>query len=62
MKIACIGKNCVACGSCIKVCPRKALSIKDGLIAYVDSNLCVGCGLCEKTCPAGIIDIREREN
>lgn len=58
--IAVIGKNCVGCGSCVKVCPKNALSILKGTVAVVDKNLCVGCGLCEKICPAGIIEKRER--
>lgn len=58
--IAEISKRCVACGSCIKVCPRGALIIKDGIIAIVDKELCVGCGMCVKACPAGIIKKVER--
>lgn len=59
--IADISKRCVACGTCIKVCPRKAITVKDGIIAIVDKDLCVGCGLCIKACPAGIIRKVERE-
>ncbi len=36
--------ECVACGCCVKVCPRNAISIFRGLYASVDKNLCVGCG------------------
>lgn len=58
--IAYIHNNCVACGACMKVCPRQAISIKHGIKAKVDTTLCVGCGLCVKTCPAGIIEKKER--
>lgn len=47
--------RCVACGVCVKVCPRDAISIHKGCYAVVDENLCIGCGICEKNCPAGVI-------
>lgn len=54
-----IGDNCVACGSCMKKCPTKSISIPNGIKAIINHNKCVSCGLCAKTCPAGIIEIRE---
>jgi NAD-dependent dihydropyrimidine dehydrogenase PreA subunit len=51
---------CVACGSCIKVCPRGAISIYKGRYALVDESKCIGCGLCAKECPASIINISKR--
>ena len=48
-KYAVIGKNCVACGCCVKVCP------------LVDDSVCVGCGKCAAECPAGVIEIVLRE-
>ena len=53
-------KVCVACGSCVKVCPRGAISVYKGCYADVDVEKCVGCGLCAKTCPASCIEVRER--
>ncbi|MGO1044719.1 ATP-binding protein [Clostridioides difficile] len=49
--------ECVACGSCIKVCPRGAISVSHGISAKIDRDLCVGCGICEKICPASVIEI-----
>ena len=49
--------KCVACGSCIKVCPRGAISVK-GIYAEVDLQKC-GCGLCAKICPASVITIMQ---
>lgn len=49
--------ECVACGSCIKVCPRGAISVPHGISAKTDRDLCVGCGICEKVCPASVIEI-----
>lgn len=48
---------CVACGACMKVCPRAAITIWKGRFAETDHELCIGCGKCEKTCPAGCITI-----
>ena len=53
-------KVCVACGSCVKVCPRGAISVYKGCYADVDIEKCVGCGLCAKTCPASCIEVKER--
>ncbi len=52
-------KQCVACGCCMKVCPRNAITIPNGICAKVNKELCVGCGLCAKECPASIIALEE---
>lgn len=53
--------ECVACGCCMKVCPRNAISISDGIYAVIDQDLCVGCGKCMKECPASIISLEVAE-
>jgi len=53
-------KICVACGVCMKTCPKGAISIYRGCYAVVDAGKCVGCGLCAKACPAGCITTKER--
>ncbi|MEE3404814.1 MAG: 4Fe-4S binding protein [Acutalibacteraceae bacterium] len=50
---------CVACGCCVKVCPRNAVSVPQGVSAVIDSTLCIGCGKCARECPASVIEIRE---
>lgn len=50
-------KDCVACGSCVKVCPKEAITIENGIYAKVDHDLCIGCRACQKTCPALAITI-----
>lgn len=52
---------CVACGSCVKECPRSAVAVHKGCYAVVESERCVGCGRCAKVCPAGCIVIEERQ-
>ncbi len=56
-----VGEYCVACGSCVKVCPMSAISIWRGVAAQINKELCVGCGKCVKECPAGTIELRNRE-
>lgn len=58
--LAVVGEECVACGACVKVCPRQAIHVIAGCKADVNDVQCVGCGLCVNTCPAGIIEKIER--
>jgi Pyruvate/2-oxoacid:ferredoxin oxidoreductase delta subunit len=51
--------GCVACGCCVKVCPKTAIQIFKGVFAEVDLASCVGCGKCAKECPASVISIEE---
>ena len=60
-RLAQVGKSCVACGSCLEVCPLGATSIWKGVIAQVSGEKCVGCGKCAKECPASAIHVIERE-
>ncbi len=60
-RFAQVGDYCVACGSCVKVCPLSAIHIWKGIIARIDTSRCVGCGKCAAECPAGTIDILARE-
>ena len=50
---------CVACGCCVKVCPKSAIEIWRGIMAKVNMEKCVGCGKCAKECPASAIQIEE---
>ena len=50
-------KLCVGCGSCMKVCPKGAITVPKGIYAKVDESKCIGCGLCAKACPASVIVI-----
>ncbi len=54
-------RECVACGCCIKVCPRNAISVPQGIYARIKEELCVGCGKCVKECPASIISLEVTE-
>ncbi len=47
---------CVSCGCGIKVCPKCAIEVKNGICAIINQDLCIGCGKCVLECPASIID------
>ena len=51
---------CVACGVCVRVCPKGAIGVYRGCYAMVEAEKCVGCGLCARACPAGCIRTVER--
>lgn len=53
------GDACVACGCCVKVCPKGAIRVWKGIMALVDEERCVSCGRCARECPASVIEIRE---
>lgn len=59
-RLAQVGGHCVACGSCVHVCPRAAISIWKGVTAQIHKERCVGCGKCQNACPAGTISLVER--
>ena len=47
--------GCLGLGSCVKVCPVRAIEhTPEGLIA-VDERLCIGCGKCSLECPKGVL-------
>ncbi len=48
-------KKCVDCKSCIKNCPTKNISYKDG--KYVFFGHCIGCARCFFNCPQDAIKI-----
>lgn len=61
-KLAFVDKNCcVACGVCMKECPKAAIAVWKGCYAKIAAEVCVGCGKCAKVCPAGCIEVKERE-
>ena len=60
-KAAVSARECVACGCCMKVCPRDAISVPQGIYAQIDRELCIGCGKCAKECPASIIRLEVAE-
>lgn len=52
-------EDCVACGCCVKVCPKNAIEIWHGIMARINKEQCIGCGKCVKECPASVIQLQE---
>lgn len=50
---------CVGCGTCVRVCPERALELRGGH-AHLDYSRCTGCGDCVEPCPAAAIEIAGR--
>ena len=46
--------GCVACGVCVEVCPRGAISLEDG-VSHINRDLCAGCGDCMMQCATSSI-------
>ena len=49
---------CNQCGSCVEVCPEKAIGYQDDVVV-IDKNLCGGCGLCVESCPTGALFVHK---
>lgn len=46
---------CVACQSCINICPVEAISLNDTKKAQINPEKCIGCGECIAICPTKAI-------
>lgn len=53
-------KRCVGCGACASVCPRQAVSLRNGK-AVTDRAACAGCGRCAEICPTGANKLSGKE-
>lgn len=53
------GNLCIGCGSCVKVCSPKALSVHDGKVRLFTAR-CTVCGACVEACPAGASELAGR--
>ena len=47
--------QCISCGLCVKTCPMKNISLKDGKFRF--GNNCILCARCNFTCPKNAIRI-----
>jgi uncharacterized Fe-S center protein len=46
--------DCTGCGTCVKICPVKTISLKDNKAVF-NLNGCWGCGLCINACPSNVL-------
>lgn len=46
--------ECCACGACVNICPKNAVSMKEDkygfLFPSIDEKLCIDCNMCKKVC------------
>jgi heterodisulfide reductase subunit A-like polyferredoxin len=54
--------NCVACATCVKVCPYGAPMINELGKAEIQGATCMGCGSCAASCPARTITLLHQED
>lgn len=47
-----LGEGCTGCGACARLCPAKAITIKNKK-AVIDRRKCVRCFCCQEFCPSG---------
>ena len=45
---------CIACGSCVDICPMGTIA-ENGACYAIDEAQCVDCGGCASACPLGAI-------
>jgi heterodisulfide reductase subunit A-like polyferredoxin len=55
-------KDCVACATCVKVCPYGAPKINDLGKAEIQVAKCMGCGSCTVSCPARAVTLQHQED
>jgi heterodisulfide reductase subunit A-like polyferredoxin len=61
-RIACVDPSeCVACATCVKICPYGAPMINELRKSEIQSAKCVGCGNCVAACPARTITLQHQE-
>ena len=56
-----IDKNkCIKCGQCAKICPPKAMRIKEKEYPHLKSRVCIRCWCCAEVCPQNAIQKSKR--
>lgn len=50
-------KKCIACGSCLEVCPAEAIARGEEDKSVIDLKKCIGCGECVTVCPVEAIGV-----
>jgi heterodisulfide reductase subunit A-like polyferredoxin len=51
------GDKCVACLTCVRMCPYDVPTVNEKGIAEIEAAKCQGCGICASECPAKAIQL-----
>lgn len=51
-------KDCIGCGRCAEICPKRVITINARRKAVIDKSGCIRCFCCHEVCPEKAIDIR----
>lgn len=49
--------KCIACGSCVNICPVNAISFEADGKPQINKEICIKCGSCVVVCPTQAITI-----
>ncbi|OYT33777.1 MAG: ferredoxin [Candidatus Aenigmarchaeota archaeon ex4484_52] len=49
-------KKCLSCAGCVSICPKGAISFKNGKI-IIDKKKCIKCSNCIDFCPVGAMEL-----
>ncbi|GHT84793.1 glycyl-radical enzyme activating protein [Bacteroidia bacterium] len=53
--------RCIHCGSCVSVCPARAVTREQNGVIAIDRESCITCGECAKACPTNAMTITGSE-
>jgi heterodisulfide reductase subunit A-like polyferredoxin len=60
--MACVNPDfCVACATCVRLCPYGAPIINEYRKAEIQGAKCIGCGSCVAACPARTVTLQQQE-
>ena len=48
--------KCIACGTCVAICPVAAITYDNDGKAVIDQEKCIKCGACKASCPVNAIE------
>ncbi len=51
-------EGCVACLTCVRVCPFNVPIINENGVAQIEPAACQGCGICASACPCNTIEVQ----